>query len=67
MRNAKTSGLTDANGWVRVDEKSLRSTEFPNVFALGDCANTTNKKTAAAVGETKMMTTRARDWMMRFF
>ncbi|KAI6243002.1 Sulfide:quinone oxidoreductase, mitochondrial [Aphelenchoides fujianensis] len=51
LRKAAKSGvkLTDAAGWVKVDEKTLKSTEHANVFALGDCANTTNKKTAAAV------------------
>ncbi|CAD5216257.1 unnamed protein product [Bursaphelenchus xylophilus] len=51
LRDAAASGnpLTDAVGWVKVNEKSLQSTEFKNVFAFGDCAGTTNKKTAAAV------------------
>lgn len=48
---AAGGSLTDAAGWMRVLEGSLQSTQHPNVFALGDCAGTTNKKTAAAVGE----------------
>lgn len=52
LRKMAASGdpLTDAVGWVKVNEKSLRSTVYDNVFAFGDCAGTTNKKTAAAVG-----------------
>jgi len=34
---------------VNVEEKTLQSKAYNNVFAIGDCANTTNKKTAAAV------------------
>ncbi|CAD5212068.1 unnamed protein product [Bursaphelenchus okinawaensis] len=51
LREAAASGnpLTDAVGYVKVNERSLQSTEFGNVFAFGDCAGTTNKKTAAAV------------------
>uniref|UniRef100_A0A158P713 Sulfide:quinone oxidoreductase, mitochondrial n=1 Tax=Angiostrongylus cantonensis TaxID=6313 RepID=A0A158P713_ANGCA len=41
--------LTDENGWVDVDHATLRSKNFPNIFAAGDCMNTPNAKTAAAV------------------
>ncbi|KAH7693886.1 Protein SQRD-1 b, partial [Aphelenchoides avenae] len=41
--------LVDSNGWVRVDPKTLRALDYDNVFAIGDCANTPNAKTAAAV------------------
>jgi sulfide:quinone oxidoreductase len=34
--------------WVTVDPASMRHTKFANVYALGDVANTTNAKTAAA-------------------
>jgi sulfide:quinone oxidoreductase len=53
LRKAFKNGdnFTDANGWVNVEEKTLRSKIYNNVFAFGDCANTTNKKTAAAVGK----------------
>jgi NADH dehydrogenase FAD-containing subunit len=49
LRKAFKNGdnFTDANGWVTVEEKSLQSKIYKNVFAVGDCANTTNKKTAA--------------------
>ncbi|XGW17428.1 hypothetical protein V3C99_002212 [Haemonchus contortus] len=41
--------LTDEKGWVDVDPQTLRSKNFANVFAAGDCMNTGNAKTAAAV------------------
>ena len=45
----KTSPLADAKGWVDVDKNTLQSNKFPNVFGLGDCTNTPNSKTAAAI------------------
>jgi len=45
----KSNGLTDESGWVKVDPLTLRSQAFSNVFAIGDCTNTPNSKTAAAV------------------
>jgi sulfide:quinone oxidoreductase len=36
-------------GWAKVDQFTLQSPDFPNVFALGDAASTPNSKTAAAV------------------
>ncbi|ETN85083.1 hypothetical protein NECAME_19587, partial [Necator americanus] len=47
VRNCKE--LVDENGWVDVDHETLRSKHFANVFAAGDCMNTPNAKTAAAV------------------
>ena len=44
----RVSPLADAAGWVDVDPASLRHKKYPNIFALGDCTNTTNAKTAAA-------------------
>ncbi|MCF7768996.1 bifunctional protein tyrosine phosphatase family protein/NAD(P)/FAD-dependent oxidoreductase [Achromobacter pulmonis] len=44
----RVSPLADAAGWVDVDPGTLRHKQFFNVFALGDVANTTNAKTAAA-------------------
>lgn len=44
----RVSPLADAAGWVDVDPATLRHKRHANVFALGDCANTTNAKTAAA-------------------
>lgn len=45
----KSSSLANENGYILVDQYSLQSTKFPNVFALGDCTNTPNSKTVAAV------------------
>jgi sulfide:quinone oxidoreductase len=44
----RVSPLADTAGWVDVDPASLRHKTYSNVFALGDVANTTNAKTAAA-------------------
>jgi len=44
----RVSPLADAAGWVDVDPSSLRHKTYANVFSLGDVANTTNAKTAAA-------------------
>jgi len=44
----RVSPLADAAGWVDVDPATLRHRQHANVFALGDAANTTNAKTAAA-------------------
>lgn len=43
------SPLADANGWMDVDKYTLQSTKFPNIFGLGDCTNSPNSKTAAAI------------------
>ena len=34
---------------MAVDQATLQSTKFDNVFALGDCISTPNSKTAAAI------------------
>lgn len=44
----RVSPLADATGWVDVDQETLRHRTWPNVYALGDVANTPNAKTAAA-------------------
>ncbi|CAB3406705.1 unnamed protein product [Caenorhabditis bovis] len=45
----RTSELVDATGFMDVDHLSLQSKKFANVFGVGDCMNTSNAKTAAAV------------------
>lgn len=45
----KNSPLSDDSGFVDVDKFTLQSKKFDNVFALGDCTNTPNSKTAAAI------------------
>ncbi len=44
----RQSALADAQGWVSVDKNTMRSTKYPNVFALGDVAGTPNAKTGAS-------------------
>lgn len=41
--------LANAAGWIEVDQATLQHVRYPNVFALGDAASTSNAKTAAAV------------------
>ncbi|GMT14772.1 hypothetical protein PFISCL1PPCAC_6069, partial [Pristionchus fissidentatus] len=41
--------LTDSNGWVDVNPLTLQSRNFSNIFSLGDCTNSPNAKTAAAI------------------
>jgi len=43
------SPLSDDSGWVDVDKFTLQSKKFENVFGIGDCTNTPNSKTAAAI------------------
>ena len=45
----KKSTLSNADGWLEVNQQSLRHISFSNVFGLGDCTSTPNSKTAAAV------------------
>lgn len=45
----RNSPISDAAGWVDVDKHTLKSTKYDNIFGLGDCTNTPNSKTAAAV------------------
>jgi sulfide:quinone oxidoreductase len=45
----KESPLSDQAGFVDVDKFTMQSNKFDNVFALGDCTNTPNSKTAAAI------------------
>lgn len=42
------SPLADSAGWCAVDQYTLRSSLFKNVFALGDVCNSPNAKTMAA-------------------
>jgi len=44
----RTSLLADANGWIDVDQHSLRHKKYANIYALGDAGSTPNAKTAAA-------------------
>ncbi len=44
----RVSPLADAAGWIDVDPATLRHKTWANIHALGDGANTSNAKTAAA-------------------
>ncbi len=45
----KNSPLSDEAGWLDVDLHTLQHKRHANVFGLGDCTNTPNSKTAAAI------------------
>lgn len=45
----RTSKLVNETGFVPVNKQTLQHTEYPNIFALGDNANSPNAKTAAAI------------------
>lgn len=47
-QSALADAANPAAGWADVDKHTLQHRKFPNVFALGDVANTPNAKTAAA-------------------
>ncbi|MFD0981677.1 TIGR01244 family sulfur transferase [Tropicimonas aquimaris] len=44
----RVSPLSDAAGWVDVDQITLRHKSFDNIWSLGDVMNAPNAKTAAA-------------------
>ncbi len=45
----KSSPLAGPNGYMAVDKNSLQSSQFANVFGLGDATNSPNAKTGAAI------------------
>ncbi len=45
----KSGTLCDAAGWLDVNLHTLRHNRHANIFGLGDCTNTPNSKTAAAI------------------
>ncbi len=52
----KGSAISDAGGWVDVDLHTLQHKKYANIFGLGDCTNTPNSKTAAAIkGQTPVV------------
>jgi sulfide:quinone oxidoreductase len=44
----RNSSLADANGWLDVDQATLRHQRFTNIWGLGDVTNAPNAKTMAA-------------------
>ncbi|VAW88092.1 Sulfide:quinone oxidoreductase, Type II [hydrothermal vent metagenome] len=52
----KGSAISDAGGWVDVDMHTLQHKKYSNIFGIGDCTNTPNSKTAAAIkGQTPVV------------
>lgn len=49
MEQVRNSKLADPNGFVDVVKETLQHKTYPNVYALGDCINAPNSKTAAAI------------------
>lgn len=49
LKNGPLAVPGDALGWVDVDINTLQHKRYPDVFALGDCANLPTAKTGAAV------------------
>lgn len=45
----RESSLANAGGYVDIDQHTMRSTKYENVFALGDVGSSPNSKTAAAI------------------
>lgn len=45
----KKSPITNDEGWVDVDAKTLQHNTYKNVFSLGDCSSLPTAKTGAAV------------------
>ena len=43
----RKSGMGDAGGWLPTDKHTLQSTEFSNVFAIGDATNLPSSKAGA--------------------
>jgi sulfide:quinone oxidoreductase len=44
----KQSSLTNADGWVDVNQTTLQHNKYANIFSLGDVCSSPNAKTAAA-------------------
>ena len=42
--------LVNEAGYLEVNNETLQSTRYPNIFSIGDCSSAPTSKTAAAVG-----------------
>lgn len=47
---AKCHDLVNETGFVKVDKSTMKHIKYNNVFAIGDCSDSPNSKTAAAAG-----------------
>ncbi|KAI8436278.1 hypothetical protein MSG28_004323 [Choristoneura fumiferana] len=60
-------GIVDNTGFLSVDKYTLQHTKYPNMYGIGDCTNTPNSKTAAAIAkqcyvlEQNLLATMAKD------
>ncbi len=45
----RNSPLSDKDGWVHVDSKTLQHKTYPEIFGIGDASNLPTSKTAAAI------------------
>lgn len=43
--------VVDGSGYLDVDMFTLQHKQYPNIYGIGDCTNTPNSKTAAAIGK----------------
>lgn len=43
--------IVDKTGYLDVDKFTLQHTKYKNMYGIGDCTNTPNSKTAAAIGK----------------
>ncbi|GBP93093.1 Sulfide:quinone oxidoreductase, mitochondrial [Eumeta japonica] len=48
---SSNSKLVDKTGFLNVDKYTLQHCTYPNIYGLGDCTNTPNSKTAAAIAK----------------
>merc|ERR1739848_288269 len=44
-----SSELSNPDGWIDVNHKTLQHVKYPNVWSLGDCSSLPTSKTAVAV------------------
>lgn len=49
LKHGPLADPASADGYVEVDRHTLQHVRFPEIFALGDAANTPNSKTGAAI------------------
>ncbi|XP_004932579.1 sulfide:quinone oxidoreductase, mitochondrial isoform X1 [Bombyx mori] len=47
----RSSDIVDPNGYLTVNKYTLQHDKYPNVYGIGDCTNTPNSKTAAAIAK----------------
>ncbi|XP_045535608.1 sulfide:quinone oxidoreductase, mitochondrial [Papilio machaon] len=48
---SNSPGIVDSAGFLTVDKYTLQHEKYPNMYGIGDCTNTPNSKTAAAIAK----------------